>query len=278
MIRTILASPWLPLMYWTSAVIALICGLHRRSLRGRLSHYEFQSVVLASSPSPVPIHDRSLTPIANLTKPPNMAVYRPTHFWYLQTAIPRAPEFSNQGFERKMTTNSTPISKKPLMGTVAPVTMLSIRVDSSKQETANSLEIQCRTSVRLSNTPARTVTIQGVVTQEVVSSKGKILIMAGSRVVGPGLLDPENGRFKSDGLWSIFFDDTELKVRARLLDRSAGLPGLLGQETSNDEESLPRKTLLRDGRSIFVPRNAPFVLEVHGEIELRDLPAPAASN
>ena len=164
------------------------------------------------------------------------------------------------------------------MSTVAPVTMLAIRLDSSKQETANSFEIRCRTSVRLSETPARTVTIQGVVTQEVVSSKGKILIMAGSRVVGPGLLDPENGKFKSDGLWSIFFDDTELKVRAQLLDRPAGLPGLLGQETSNDEKSLPRKTSFPEGRSFVVPRNAPFVLEVHGEIELRDMPGPPANN
>ena len=86
------------------------------------------------------------------------------------------------------------------------------------------------------------VTIPGVVTQEVVSSAGKILIMAGSRVVGSALLDPENGRFKSDGLWSVIFDDTELKVQAELLDRPSGLPGILGQETSNEYEALQKRS------------------------------------
>ena len=37
------------------------------------------------------------------------------------------------------------------------------------------------------------------------------------------------------------FDDTELKVQAQLLDRPAGLPGLLGQEASNEDEALQRK-------------------------------------
>jgi hypothetical protein len=156
--------------------------------------------------------------------------------------------------------------------------MLSIRVDPPEQTMAKRLAIQCRTSVPLSNAVGRTVTIHGVVTQEVVTSTGKILIMAGSRVVGAGLLDPENGRFKSDGLWSIFLDDTELKVRAQLLDRLAGLPGLLGRETSNEDDTLRREAVMRDGRSIFVPRDSPFVLEIHGEILLRDLKSNDASN
>jgi len=155
--------------------------------------------------------------------------------------------------------------------------MLSIRVDPSQETAAGTLAIQCRTSLKIGNMHGRTVIIQGVVTQEVVSSIGKILIMAGSRVVGSGLLDPENGRFKSDGLWSIFFDETELKVQARLLDRAAGLPGILGQETSNENEALQREAVRRDGRCIFVPRNAPFVLELHGEILLRELKSDEAN-
>jgi hypothetical protein len=116
------------------------------------------------------------------------------------------------------------------------------------------------------------------VTEEVVSSAGKILIMAGSRVVGSGMLDPENGRFKSDGLWSVFFDQTELKVEAQLLDRPSGLPGILGEEVSSEDLSFQREAMLRDGCSILVPRNAPFVLELHGEILLRDLKGNEASN
>jgi hypothetical protein len=95
--------------------------------------------------------------------------------------------------------------------------------------------------------------------------------MAGSRVVGSGLLDCENGRFKPDGLWSVFFDETELQVQAQLLDRPAGLPGLLGQDTSNEEEALEKEEVMRNRRSIFVPQNAPFLLQIHGRILLRDL-------
>ncbi len=102
--------------------------------------------------------------------------------------------------------------------------------------------------------------------------------MAGSRVVGSGLLDPENGRFKSNGLWSIFFDDAELKVQAQLLDRPAGLPGVLGQETSDVDATFQREAVRGADRSFFLPRNAPFVLEIHGEILLRDLKSSEASN
>jgi hypothetical protein len=122
------------------------------------------------------------------------------------------------------------------------------------------------------------VTIRGVVTQEVVSSVGKILIMAGSRVVGSALLDSENDRFKSNGLWSVFFDNTELKVQAELLDRPSGMPGLLGQEVLNKNGDRQRDSVTQDGCSIFVPRSAPFVLELRGEILLRDLMSNEASN
>ena len=76
----------------------------------------------------------------------------------------------------------------------------------------------------------------------------------------------------------LFFDDTELKVQAQLLDRPEGLPGILGQESPNEDDALQAEAVMRDGRSILVPRNAPFVLELHGEILLRDLKSNEASN
>jgi hypothetical protein len=69
----------------------------------------------------------------------------------------------------------------------------------------------------------------------------------------------------------VFFDETELQVQAQLLDRPAGLPGLLGQDTSNEEEALEKEEVMRNRRSIFVPQNAPFLLQIHGRILLRDL-------
>ena len=95
--------------------------------------------------------------------------------------------------------------------------------------------------------------------------------MAGSRVVGSGLLDPENGRFKSDGLWSIFFDDTELKVQARVLDRPAGLPGILGQETSNEVGAFKGKRLSETVAASSYPGTRRFVLNFTASIFFRDL-------
>jgi hypothetical protein len=158
--------------------------------------------------------------------------------------------------------------------------MLTIRtgIDPSGSTAANTLGIQCRTYVPISNARRRNVTIHGVVTQDVVSSAGKILIMAGSRVVGKATFDPENGRLKSNGLWSVFTDSTEIKVQARLLDGPGGLAGILGQETSNEGEAVQREAVLRDGRYIFVPGNASFTLEVSGDFSLRDVKSKEAND
>jgi hypothetical protein len=267
MIRTVLASPWLPMLYWGAAVIAMICGARHESLQRRRGHHEFQRIVSASISAPTPIPDHVSIPPPHLAEKATMAVWQPTAFWYPQIAVFQRPDFAVQRLVAEVATKKTPIVTE----VQAPITMLSIRVEPPEQNVAKTLAIHCRTSMAISNARGRTVPIYGVVTQEVVSSSGKILIMAGSKVVGSGLLDPENGRFKSDGLWSIFFDDTELKVQAQLLDRPAGLPGMLGQETSNENEALQREAVMRDGRSIFVPQNATFVLEIHGEILLRDI-------
>ena len=95
--------------------------------------------------------------------------------------------------------------------------------------------------------------------------------MAGSRVVGRAAFDPDNGRLKSNGLWAVFSDGTEIKVQARLLDGFAGMAGMLGQGTSNEDEALQREAVLRDGRYVFVPEKASFTLEVYGDILLRDV-------
>jgi hypothetical protein len=278
MMRTILASPWLPLLYWATAVIALICDARNEYLKRRLGHHESQTAVsaLASTSPPLNVHSSPLQP-----HPAARAIAagcEPAHFWYPRIAVLQRPNLSGQRLVKEIETNRTPISTEAQSSISAPTTMLSIRADSPEQTMAKTLAIQCRTSVAISNAHGRNVTIHGVVTQEVVSSTGKILIMAGSKVVGSGLLDPENGRFKSDGLWSIFFDDTELKVQARLLDRPAGLPGVLGYEASNEVEASQMEAVVRDGRSFFVPRNAPFALDIHGEILLRDLKSNEESN
>jgi hypothetical protein len=278
MIRSMLASPWLPLLYWMGAVITTICAARHESLQRRLGQQEFQSVVRASGSMTSPRHHDSPTLASHPATPAMSTVYQPTRVWFPQTYVLRRLDSSVHRDVTGIATNGKSISTEPQTIVSAPITMLSIRVDPSQLPLANSLAIQCRTSIPITNAHGRNVKICGVVTQEVVSSDGKILIMAGSRVVGSGLLDPDNCRFKSDGLWSIIFDDTELKVEAELLDRPSGLPGILGQETSNEHGALQSETIVRDSRFIFIPKNAPFVLELHGEFLVRNLNPNSASN
>jgi hypothetical protein len=221
---------------------------------------------------PGPIQADSFPPRPYPSKSAIAAGGEPTHFWYPQFSVVQKVDFSAQKFVMAGVTEMA-VSREAQIAVSLPITMLSIRTD-PLENNSKTLAIRCRTTVPFSNLHGRTVTIHGVVSEEVVSSTGKILIMAGSRVVGSGRLDLENGRFKSDGRWSIFFDETELQIQAQLLDRPEGLPGILGRELLNEDEAFRG----RDGRSIVVPRNAPFVLELRGEIELRDLKSNEASN
>jgi hypothetical protein len=271
MIRAVLASPWLPLLYWTAASVAMIWGTHQESLLQRSRNHQTQMVLRSPVSTPGKTLDNSFTP---RQYPGKLAAGGgPSHFWYPHFSVFRKADSSALKPVKEDVTNAA-LSPEVKIAGGPSITMLSIRVDPVQNTMAKTLAIQCRTSVPFSNAHGRTVTIHGVVSQEVVSSTGKILIMAGSRVVGSGQFDLENGRFKSDGPWSIFFDDTELQVQAQLLDRPAGLPGILGQAALNEDEALRR----RDGRSIMVPRNASFVLEVRGEIQLRELNSHEASN
>jgi hypothetical protein len=279
MIRTVLASPWLPLLYWLAAVLAVISGVRRESLKRRFGGHEFQMV----GSTLVPTVARSREDSSILQPPPaeqaRPIVCQSTRYWYLQISVLRKPDTSVQGQRAEISTNKSLLSPAAKTQASGAITMLSIHVDPTERSLAKSLVIQCRTSLAINSAHGRTVTIHGVVTQEVVSSVGRILIMAGSRVVGSARLDPENGRFKSDGLWSVFFDNTELKVQAELLDRPSGMPGILGRAISNENEALQMDPVIRDDDcSILVPRNTPFVLQLHGEILLRDLNSNEASN
>jgi hypothetical protein len=277
MIRTILASPWLPLFYWVVTVVAVTLA-GPEWLRGGLNRLASRKVVSSNSLTAAAIHDDFSLPPTNPGRQGIAPMGDQMHFWSPIFSMVRRSERTapEPGAEMLSNIGSTPAEVQATH--IEPVNMLSIRLETGEPAKAKRLAIQCRTSLAIRNRHGMFATIHGVVTQEVVSSTGKILIMAGSRVIGSGLLDPENGRFKSDGLWSIIFDDTELKVEAQLLDRPGGLPGLLGQTVPNGVPSLSKENCMPDSQTVLVARNSPFVLETHGEILLRDLQSPPASD
>jgi|GEM_PF-2997572 len=281
MIRTVLASPWFPLLHWLAALIAVLLVAQHKALKWGPRKHDLNPPVSTLAPTPAFPHVASSTPQAShLAAQVVPAIFIPVNYWYPWISVFQLPKRPCPRLADEIAITKTPVSTEvePLMP--PPITMLSIRagIDPSESAVANTLGIQCRTYVPISNARQRNVTIHGVVTQDVVSSAGKILIMAGSRVVGRAEFDPENGRLKSNGLWSVYIDGTEIKVQARLLDGIAGMAGMLGQGTSNEDEALQREAVVRDGRYVFVPEKASFTLEVHGDISLRDVRSKEANN
>jgi len=271
MIRTVLASPWFPLLQWLAALIAVLLVAQHKSLKSGYRKHDLNPFVSTLVPTPGSTHVASSTPQARLAAQVIPAISRPVNYWYPRISVFQLPKRPSSRLAEQIAITKTPVFKEVQPSMRPPITMLSIRIDSSGSTAANRLWIQCRTYVPISNARRRNVTIHGVVTQDVVSSAGKILIMAGSRVVGRAAFDPDNGRLKSNGVWVVFSDGTEIKVQARLLDGFAGMAGMLGQGTSNEDEALQREAVLRDGRYVFVPEKASFTLEVYGDILLRDV-------
>ena len=272
MIRTILASPWFPLSYWVATLVAVTLVAHHKSLK--LIRGKHDPKTIASTPVRTAVPVDLISSIGQM--PPNVritpAMPRLPNYWYPGISVLRPPELSPPGSQQEVAKNEglTSTEVQPLRP--LPMTTLCIRADTvaSESNVAKTLLIQCRTCMPISNSRRRNFAILGVVTQDVVSSSGKILIMAGSSVTGGAFVDPENGRLKSEGVWSVFIENAEIKVQARLIDGPAGMPGILGQETSNEDEALRRDAVVRDGRYVFVPEKAPFTLEVYGDISFRD--------
>ena len=93
MIRTVLASPWLPLLYWAAAVVAMICGARHESLRRRLGHHEFQAGLRLRTNAWHQFMIDASTSTHYPAKPALAAVQPPTRFWYPQIFVFQRTDF-----------------------------------------------------------------------------------------------------------------------------------------------------------------------------------------
>jgi hypothetical protein len=261
------ASPLLFLSNWLAALLAVLLITPHRSRQ-----HELEPLLSASVVVPSPHLICSSTPRARSAEPVN--------YWYPRLAIIQLLERPFPRLLEKIGTSKTAVSMEASPFVSPPITMLSIRagIDPNGSTLTNSLAIQCRTSMAVSNARQSVIAVHGLVTQDVVSSSGKILVMAGSRVVGRVAVDMENGRLKSTGLWSVFCDSTEIKVHAQILDGLSGMAGILGQKASNEDEALQREAFVRDGQYVFLPDKTCFILEAYGDISLRDVESKATSD
>jgi hypothetical protein len=262
-VRNILASRLAPLAFALGAVILLSWQVHRAY---RPQKHEFKKETLSSASEKLP-KAPGAQPVATFpSRQPSMGL-SPIPI-YRVIVCPIAPRSRNPlEAAVQASTVGTPKASHSM-------TMLSIRAQEQNQPQApeNTLLVRCRTDRNTSNSAsADRIVVSGVVTSDVVSASGKILIAAGSKVAGVGQVDSDNGRIKSDGYWSIFSTDHELRVQAKMSDNDSGFPGIEGEETSNETELSQRQAVVRDGRYVFVPAKTPFVLNLKGKVGIKQL-------
>ena len=137
-------------------------------------------------------------------------------------------------------------------------------------EIEQSIAVQCRLQQPANNADEH-ILIEGTVEEDVVSSAGKILIPAGSRVVGSGFCDSEGNRILARGHWTFFVPDHQIRVEGVLWRVGAG-EGLLGRtDVGNTEEPRVKQAIFRDGTYLYVPAGTEFELKLRGNISVDDL-------
>ena len=155
----------------------------------------------------------------------------------------------------------------PLPGKMS---MFSVHVAPGREKSIQMLRVRCKIG-RALNGSDRRITIDGVVQEDVVSSAGKILIPAGSTVVGQGYCDPGQNRILAKGRWTFYLNDHQIAIEGTLWanEQQEGLPG---QESGTGlAESKIKQTVCHDGIPLSVAEGTDFVLRLTGNISVRDL-------
>lgn len=133
-------------------------------------------------------------------------------------------------------------------------------------------KVRCKTDRSLNNIDIH-IPIEAVVEEDVAGQAGKILIPAGTKVVGHGYCDAEAGRILSRGKWTFYANDLQITVDATMWDetRKEGLAGVQLSE-GLDQERI-KQAIYRDGVYLYVPSQTEIILELRGRIAVQDLPS-----
>jgi hypothetical protein len=152
------------------------------------------------------------------------------------------------------------------------MSMYAVYAGTSEEKPDTELQVRCKTDRSVSNVDAR-VPIFGTVQEDVVSTAGKILIPAGSKVFGQGYCESEQARLLSRGHWTFYLSDHQIKIQGTLWDGTP-LEGLAGEEvTKGLDENRVKQAIYRDGVYLYVPSGTDFTLRLKGAISVEDLPS-----
>jgi hypothetical protein len=129
--------------------------------------------------------------------------------------------------------------------------------------------VHCKTLRDINNLEQR-ITIVGNVQEDLVSSVGKIIVPAGTKVIGEGFCDPERDRILSRDRWTFYVSDHLIRVTATMLD-PLGAEGFRSTQDPNLNDTGVRQAIYRDGTYINIPDGSDFLLRITGNISIEEL-------
>ena len=133
-------------------------------------------------------------------------------------------------------------------------------------------KVRCKTERSVNNADIY-IPIEALTEEDVVGRAGKILIPAGTKVIGRGYCNPETDRILTRGKWTFYASDHQITVEATLWDE-ARKEGIEGTQLSEGlDQQRVKQAIYRDGAYLYVPSQTEFTLELQGNITVRDLPS-----
>jgi len=129
--------------------------------------------------------------------------------------------------------------------------------------------VHCKTLRNINNLEQR-ITIVGNVQEDLVSSVGKIIVPAGTKVIGEGFCDPDRNRILSQDRWTFYVSDHLIRVTATMLD-PLNAEGLRSTQDPNFNDAGVKQAIYRDGAYIDIPDGSDFLLRITGNISIEEL-------
>jgi hypothetical protein len=162
-------------------------------------------------------------------------------------------------------------STKPtgLAESVGQPSFFSVYSPAAEAASESQVTVHCKTLRDVNNLEER-ITIVGNVQEDLVSSVGKIIVPAGTKVIGEGFCDPERNRILSHERWTFYVSDHLIRVTASMLD-PLNDEGLRSTQDPNLNDTGVRQAIYRDGTYINIPDGSDFVLRITGNVSIEEL-------
>jgi hypothetical protein len=150
------------------------------------------------------------------------------------------------------------------------MTMFSVYAGTSREDQQRQLTLCCRLDHAVSNLEPG-ILVTGIVAEDVLGEDGRILIPAGSKVVGHGFCDAERARFLGRGRWTCFVGDHQISALGVLMDAEQK-EGLTGTEPASGVDPLKvKQAIYRDGIFLCVPAGTEFFIRLQGNVSIQEL-------